>query len=63
MAQNQYRCEECGATFDNRADLERHNRHMHSLYTCEVCGETFHAETELEAHSAKMHPELQKYPR
>jgi len=60
MAQNQYKCEECGATFNTEAEREQHNRTVHSRYTCEACGQTFSSETELEAHNRKMHPEMQK---
>jgi transposase-like protein len=60
MAQNQYKCEECGATFHNQADLEKHNRTVHSRFTCDVCGETFESDAELEAHSRILHPEIQK---
>lgn len=30
MAQNQYNCEACGATFDTQEELEQHKRTMHS---------------------------------
>jgi transposase-like protein len=60
MAQDQYKCNECGATFNSKAELEQHNRTMHSRYTCEACGETFNSESELEAHNRKAHPEMQK---
>jgi DNA-directed RNA polymerase subunit RPC12/RpoP len=57
MAQNQYKCEACGATFNSEAELERHNRTAHSQYKCEACGATFSSESELEAHNRSMHPE------
>ena len=57
MAQDQHKCKECGATFNDRSSLEQHNRTMHSQYTCEACGETFNSESELEAHNRKAHPE------
>ena len=60
MAQNQYKCEECGATFNSQAELETHNRTMHSRFTCEACGQTFNSQAELEDHNRKMHPEMQK---
>jgi transposase-like protein len=60
MAQNQYKCEECGATFNSQAELETHNRTMHSRFTCEACGQMFNSEAELEAHNRKTHPEMQK---
>ena len=60
MAQNQYKCEECGATFQSQADLERHNRTVHSQFRCDVCGETFDSENELETHNRITHPEIQK---
>jgi transposase-like protein len=60
MAQNQYKCEECGATFNSQAELEKHNRTMHSRFTCEACGQMFNSEAELEAHNRQMHPEMQK---
>ena len=63
MAQNQYRCEVCGATFQGEAELERHNRAVHSQYKCEACGEMFNSESELEAHNRTAHPEMQKTQR
>ena len=60
MAKNEYKCEECGATFHSQADLERHNRTVHSRFTCDVCGETFRSENELETHNRIVHPEIQK---
>ncbi len=60
MAQDQYRCEECGATFSSKEGLEQHNRTMHSRYTCEACGEAFNSESELEAHARQAHPEMQR---
>jgi transposase-like protein len=59
MAQNQYKCEECGATFNSQAELEKHNRTAHSRYTCEACGQTFSSESELETHNRQTHPEMQ----
>lgn len=63
MALNQYKCEECGATFNSAAALEDHNRSMHSRYTCEACGEIFNSESELETHNRITHPEQQETPR
>ena len=63
MAQNQYKCEVCGATFNSEAELEQHNRTMHSQYKCEVCGQVFNSESELEAHNRTAHPERQETPR
>lgn len=60
MAENQYRCEECGETFDNQPELEQHYRTVHSRFTCEICGETFDSETEFEAHSRITHPDAQR---
>ena len=59
---NQYKCEECGATFSNGAALEEHNRSMHSRYTCEACGEIFHSEDELQVHNRVEHPEQESTP-
>jgi hypothetical protein len=59
----QFRCEECGVTFDNGAEWERHNRKVHSRYTCETCHDTFSGEEEFAAHNFKLHPELQKIRR
>lgn len=63
MALNQYKCQECGATFNSQAALEEHNRSMHSRYTCEVCGQVFHSENELEVHNRVAHPEEERAPR
>ncbi|HJQ15153.1 MAG TPA: C2H2-type zinc finger protein [Anaerolineales bacterium] len=60
---NEYRCEECGATFESQVEWEQHNRKIHSRYTCENCREHFDAPEEFEAHNFKMHPELQKIQR
>ena len=63
MALNQYKCEECGATFNNAAALEEHNRSMHSRYTCEACGQTFSSESELQTHNRIAHPEQEGIPK
>ncbi|HET6822249.1 MAG TPA: C2H2-type zinc finger protein [Anaerolineales bacterium] len=63
MAQDQYRCDECGATFNSEVALEQHNRTTHSRFTCEACGQTFSSERELEEHNTQMHPEMNKTPR
>jgi DNA-directed RNA polymerase subunit RPC12/RpoP len=63
MAQNQYKCKECGASFNSEAELEKHNRTMHSQYKCAVCGAMFNSETELEAHNRSMHPNRKGTPR
>ena len=63
MAQEQYRCGECGATFSNASELEQHNRTMHSRFTCEACGETFTSERDLEEHNRQRHPEMNRTPR
>ena len=63
MALNQYKCQECGATFNSQAALEEHNRSMHSRFTCEACGQVFHSENELEVHNRVAHPEEERAPR
>jgi DNA-directed RNA polymerase subunit RPC12/RpoP len=63
MTQNQYKCEECGATFNSTEERERHNRMAHSRYTCEDCGQTFGSEAELESHNRMAHPERQRSTR
>lgn len=62
MSQDQYKCETCGATFATEAELERHNRTMHSRYKCEVCGAISNSESELEAHNREMHPAMEQPP-
>jgi DNA-directed RNA polymerase subunit RPC12/RpoP len=47
-AKREYRCEECGAIFDNGLDWEKHNRKVQSRYTCETCHDTFSAAEEFE---------------
>ena len=59
MTQNQFECEICGATFQGEAELERHNRAMHSQFKCEACGQVFNSASELEDHSHIAHPETQ----
>lgn len=63
MAQNQYKCAECGATFNSEEERERHNRTAHSQFTCEDCGQTFGSEAELESHNVVAHPERQRSTR
>ena len=60
---NQYKCEECGATFSSEAALEEHNRSMHSRYTCETCREIFNSENDLNIHNRVTHPEQEETPR
>jgi DNA-directed RNA polymerase subunit RPC12/RpoP len=60
MAQEQYRCGECGAAFSSKSALEEHNRMVHSRYTCEICGDTLSSEGELEEHNRQMHPESER---
>jgi hypothetical protein len=57
MAQDQYKCEVCGATFAGQAELEGHRRSMHPQHGCDICGETFSTERELEIHRNIEHPE------
>ena len=59
----EYRCEECGATFEDGLEWEIHNRKVHSRFTCETCHHTFSAQEEFASHSFKQHPELQKIRR
>jgi DNA-directed RNA polymerase subunit RPC12/RpoP len=63
MAQDEYRCAECGATFSTQAELAEHNRRVYSRYTCEDCGAVLTSERELEEHNRQLHPELQRTPR
>lgn len=63
MDELEYKCEECGETFESEVDLEQHNRKVHSRYTCQNCREAVGTEEEFAAHNFKMHPELQKFPR
>lgn len=63
MALNQYKCGECGATFNNEAALEEHNRNVHSRYRCEECGQIFSSENELNIHTRVAHPEQEVTPR
>ena len=62
MTQDQYKCRECGQSFDSQLELEQHNRNVHSHYTCEECGQTFGSENELKEHMRRMHPEIEKVP-
>lgn len=60
MTQDEYKCEECGATFHGAAELERHHRSVHSRFTCDVCRQTFDSLAELEEHSGVAHPEREQ---
>ncbi len=60
MAQDEYKCEDCGAIFHGTAELERHNRSVHSRFNCDACGETFASLAELEAHNGVSHPEKEQ---
>ena len=62
MIPDQLRCSECGASFNTPAELENHNRTVHSRFTCATCGQMFDSEEELDAHNREMHPEKQKTP-
>ena len=61
--EREFRCEECGATFDDGVEWEIHNRKVHSRFTCETCHHTFSAQEEFASHNFKQHPELQKIQR
>jgi DNA-directed RNA polymerase subunit RPC12/RpoP len=58
-AMAEYRCQECGATFDTQADREQHNRIEHSQYMCDECGDVLTSEDELDVHAHMEHPETQ----
>ena len=60
MAQEQFRCGECGESFTSQSALEEHNRMAHSLYTCEACRERFGSERQMEEHKREVHPDLQR---
>ena len=63
MAQDEYRCDECGTNFGTKSALEEHNRIFHSRYSCEVCGAVLTSDRELAEHNRELHPELDKTPR
>ena len=62
MIPDQLRCSECGATFNTPAELENHNRTVHSRFICATCGQMFDSEEALDAHNREMHPEKQQGP-
>lgn len=57
MLQKEYRCNVCGATFDNEREFDQHNRTSHSQHVCEECGRRFKSESELKTHYWVAHPE------
>ena len=63
MTHDEYRCEDCSATFDSQVELEEHDRVRHSRYVCEACGAILTSERELEDHNNHLHPELQRTQR
>lgn len=63
MAQDEFRCDECGLTLATKEALEEHNRLFHSRYTCEACGAVVTSESDLAEHTREVHPELDKTPR
>ena len=62
MTRNQYTCSECGKALNSQAELEQHNRSMHSRFTCEACGELFRSPDALETHNRELHPNRQPTP-
>jgi len=52
----QYKCEKCGASFTDKAELMEHNK-SHSgtttQYKCATCGAAFKSQKELMEHSKK----------
>jgi len=62
MIPDQLRCSECGASFNTSAELEYHNRTVHSRFICATCGQMFDSPDELDAHNREMHPDKQKLP-
>ncbi len=63
MAQDEYRCDLCGATFGSQAELNEHNRKEHARYMCEFCGTIFGSEDDLEQHYREKHPNQLINPR
>ncbi|KAK5973966.1 hypothetical protein GCK32_005028 [Trichostrongylus colubriformis] len=46
-------CVHCGATFDNRTDLDRHVTNTHRSFKCQHCGEISNGYASLKAHEMR----------
>ncbi|WKY08278.1 hypothetical protein Q1695_007634 [Nippostrongylus brasiliensis] len=46
-------CVQCGSTFDNRTDLQRHSTNTHRPMKCSHCGDTFDGFAKLRAHQLR----------
>nr|CDJ92942.1 Zinc finger domain containing protein [Haemonchus contortus] len=46
-------CTQCGMTFDNRTDLDRHHTNTHRPLKCKHCGEVFDGYGNLRAHELR----------
>ncbi len=62
MQTQTYSCQQCGATFQSKEELDEHNRSHHGMgggmggnYTCAACGATFSSQEELQEHARKEH--------
>jgi uncharacterized C2H2 Zn-finger protein len=64
MANDEFKCDECGAKFPNEVSLERHIQmaHTHLQNACQECGMVFDSKSELDAHMRAAHPEKQRNP-
>ncbi|CAK1550192.1 unnamed protein product [Leptosia nina] len=56
-AQNNYVCDDCGATFNSKRDLafHLHDFHKHGGYPCDVCTEMFESKQAWKTHKNKYH--------
>ena len=55
-----YKCDKCGMTFNNGADLGKHDIVKHSGFKCDQCNKYFTKESLLKAHVANNHEVFKK---
>jgi len=46
MKHNDFECRQCGAHFNSRAELQRHNRDQHSMHGRSSSGNSSHSSSE-----------------
>ncbi|CAF4890188.1 unnamed protein product [Pieris macdunnoughi] len=56
-SQNNFVCDDCGATFNSKRDLafHLHNFHKYGGYPCDVCADVFDSKNALKSHKNKNH--------
>ena len=62
LAQMNYACKTCGASFQKPDELQKHlmDAHAQHLYRCSPCGEVFETEVNIQVHFAIRHSNVMK---